>query len=300
MATVNWTITTEPFSWIDITNPDAAELQTISDTYNLHHFVLKDCLEPDHLPKHEDLTDFQFIITRILNHDTGLTANTIQGMSNKIAIFYNDSTFITIHRMTFPFLEELKNKYYSSGKLKTTNELVIKILWQVLHSYDQPAFQLVKEFDDFESQVFQKKGNGDLLEGLYLIKRKAAVRSTLLTLTGEVIHSIKATKNASVALQDIKELRIKLLTIYDQIHHDTNNLLNIYLSLSAQKTNEVMKVLTIFSVFFMPLTFLVGVYGMNFKFMPELSQKWGYPILLVIMGIISIIIYIVFRKRKWL
>jgi len=139
-----------------------------------------------------------------------------------------------------------------------------------------------------------------LLEGLYLIKRKAAVRSTLLTLTGEVIHSIKAAKNASVALQDIKELRLKLLTIYDQIHQDANNLLNIYLSLSAQKTNEVMKVLTIFSVFFMPLTFLVGVYGMNFKFMPELSQKWGYPVLLIIMLLISVVIYFVFRKRKWL
>lgn len=297
---VNWTISTEPFSWIDITNPDAAELQTISEEFNLHNYVLKDCLEPDHLPKHEDLTDFQFIITRILNHETGLAENTIQGMSNKIALFYNEKTIITIHRRAFPFLEELKNKYYESHKLKTTNELVVKILWQVLHSYDQPAIQLVKEFDDFETHVFKKTGNSDLLEGLYLIKRKASVRSTLLTLTGEVIHSIKATKNASVALQDIKELRIKLLTIYDQIHQDSNNLLNIYLSLSAQKTNEVMKVLTIFSVFFMPLTFLVGVYGMNFKFMPELSQKWGYPILLVIMGIISLAIYAVFRKRKWL
>ena len=297
---VNWTIASEPFTWIDITNPDATELQTISEKFDLHHFALKDCMEPDHLPKHEDLTDFQFIITRILNHETGLTENTIQGMSNKIAIFYNASTLITIHRKPFPFLEELKTKFYDNQKLKFSQELVIKIIWQVLHSYDQPAIQLVKEFDDFETQVFKKTGNSDLLEGLYLIKRKAAVRSTLLTLTGEVIHSIKATKNATVALQDIKELRIKLLTIYDQIHQDSNNLLNIYLSLSAQKTNEVMKVLTIFSVFFMPLTFLVGVYGMNFKFMPELSQKWGYPVLLIIMLLISVVIYFVFRKRKWL
>ena len=76
--------------------------------------------------------------------------------------------------------------------------------------------------------------------------------------------------------------------------------MNIYISLSSQKTNEVMRVLTVFSVFFMPLTFIVGVYGMNFDFMPELRLKWGYPGVMLLMGFITFSIYVWFRRNGWL
>jgi magnesium transporter len=90
------------------------------------------------------------------------------------------------------------------------------------------------------------------------------------------------------------------LNIYDQIHEDVSNLVNFYLSISAQKTNEVIKVLTIFSVFFMPLTFVAGIYGMNFDYMPELRERWGYPALLGFMLLLSGLIYVWFRRKKWL
>ena len=151
-----------------------------------------------------------------------------------------------------------------------------------------------------ENKIFLKVLNPSMLEDLYLIKRSISVRSKLLTLTGEVIQSIKVKSKDAIMHQDLKELRIKLMLLNDQTHENVTNLLNIYLSLSAQKTNEVMKVLTIFSVFFMPLTFIVGVYGMNFDFMPELRYKWSYPILLVSMLIFSAIIYWWFKRRKWL
>ena len=102
------------------------------------------------------------------------------------------------------------------------------------------------------------------------------------------------------ALQDVKDQQLKMITLYNQILEDVNNLMNLYMSFSAQKTNDVMKVLTIFSVFFMPLTFVVGIYGMNFQFMPELSKKWGYPAVLILMVLITIFIYGWFRKKKWL
>jgi magnesium transporter len=81
---------------------------------------------------------------------------------------------------------------------------------------------------------------------------------------------------------------------------EVNNLVNLFMSLSSQKTNDVMKVLTIFSVFFMPLTFIAGIYGMNFEFMPELRQKWGYPGVMVLMGIVTAFIYFWFKRKKWL
>ena len=101
-----------------------------------------------------------------------------------------------------------------------------------------------------------------------------------------------------MALQDIRDLHLKLLSLFDQAQEDVNNLSNIYLSLSAQKTNEVMKVLTIFSAFFMPLTFVAGIYGMNFDNMPELRTKYGYFACLLLMCLIALVIFIWFRKRK--
>ena len=89
-------------------------------------------------------------------------------------------------------------------------------------------------------------------------------------------------------------------TLYTQVLEDVNNLLNLSMSFAAQKTNEVMKVLTIFSVFFMPLTFIAGIYGMNFHYMPELSKKWGYPGSLGLMVIVAIVIYQWFKRKKWL
>ena len=88
--------------------------------------------------------------------------------------------------------------------------------------------------------------------------------------------------------------------LYTQVLEDVNNLMNLYISYSAQRTNDVMRVLTIFSAFFLPLTFIVGVYGMNFEFMPELSKKWGYPAVLLLMAAVTIGIFTWFKKRKWL
>ena len=132
---------------------------------------------------------------------------------------------------------------------------------------------------------------------LSLIKKNIIIK--LLILTEDITHALNAYKAHNLALQDAKDLHTKLLTLFNQLHDDVGNLQQIYLSISAQKTNEVMKVLTTFSVFFLPLTFIVGVYGMNFKFMPELESIWGYPIVLAIMVAITVLIYWWFKRKKW-
>ena len=101
-------------------------------------------------------------------------------------------------------------------------------------------------------------------------------------------------------MQDVRDQHLKISTMYAQILDDVNNLMNLYMSFSAQKTNDVMKVLTIFSVFFMPITFIAGLYGMNFQHMPELSLHWGYPAVIVAMIVITVGIYIWFRRKHWL
>ncbi|MFM2226438.1 MAG: hypothetical protein RJA07_2640 [Bacteroidota bacterium] len=288
------------FKWIDIITPTEDELKKVSDEFNLHHYTLRDCLEPDHLPKYEDMGDVHFIITRVLLENDTSKPHTIQSISSKVAIFYNDHFIITIHRLPQNFIDVIKQKYTDNEKCKTTRELVTKIIWYVLHSYDKPAIQLSNEVDVYEAKVFLKSLTPSMLEDLYFIRHKAAICNKLLMLTGEVTNTIRTNNTDTVALQDAKDLHIKLTTLYNQAHEDVTNLLNIYLSLSSQKTNEVMKVLTIFSVFFMPLTFIVGIYGMNFKFMPELDSKLGYPLVLITMLVLTGIIYLWFKRKKWL
>ena len=101
-------------------------------------------------------------------------------------------------------------------------------------------------------------------------------------------------------MQDVRDQHLKMQTLFNLVMDDCNNLLNLSMSFSSKKTNDVMKVLTKFSVFFLPITFIAGVYGMNFRYMPELAQKWGYPVALALMAIVTGIIYAWFKKKNWM
>ncbi len=102
------------------------------------------------------------------------------------------------------------------------------------------------------------------------------------------------------SMQDVKDLYTKLMVLYDQALEEVGSLQSIFISISSQKTNEVMKTLTIFSMFFLPLTFIVGIYGMNFKYMPELDYWWAYPACLGLMVLIALAIYLWFKHKKWM
>lgn len=286
--------------WTDITNPTRQELESVSEIYDLNPYTLMDSMDPDHFPKYEEHNNTHFFIVRILNNSKK-HEQTVREMSSKIAVFYNEKFIITIHRSAQPIMQEIKKHCIELGKVKSPAGMAVRIIWETLHSYEAPVFKLSDKVDFFESKVFLKKNiPADMIEGIYYLKRKAGLCKKLLLLTNDVLHSVNVAESDNPALQDAKDLHVKLLTLYEQVYEDTNNLLNIYLSLSARKTNDVMKILTIFSVFFMPLTFIAGIYGMNFKFMPELDEKYAYPLTLLAMGIIVLVIFIWFRRKHWL
>jgi magnesium transporter len=287
-------------TWVDVTAPSSTELTELSKTYDLNHFALSACLQPDHLPKHEDIDGTHFIITRVLMPIRSGKSVSIQSISTKIAFFYRPGLLITIHRIPHDFIQDVRMRFFDKGQFKLVESIVAKLLWHILHSYELPAVGLSTELDEFENMVFSQNLTPQMLLELYQIKRKALMSKKLLLFTQEAISSVKLPVAKADDLQDSRDLHLKLLNIYDQIHEDVSNLVNFYLSISAQKTNEVIKVLTIFSVFFMPLTFVVGIYGMNFDYMPELKIRYGYPLLLGIMVLLSCGIYLWFRKKRWL
>ncbi|MEY2799817.1 MAG: hypothetical protein RI934_805 [Bacteroidota bacterium] len=292
--------TTANFRWIDIVNPSLEELQSVATEFNLHTTSVQDCLDPDHLPKVEEFDNFIFIITRIFDTEQKADADTIQEVSRKIAIFCGKDFIITIHRSEQLFLAQLKEKQVLQNKCKDVTHLLYLIMNKVILSYEQMEEQLATEIDLYESKIFLKSRVPNLLKNLYQIKRKSSVISRILFLSKAIVHKLQEGERKDPLYRDMLDNYIQLETGFDQINEQINNLLSLYLSISAQRTNEVIRVLTIFSVFFLPLTFIVGIYGMNFKVMPEIDWQYGYFYAITLMIVVTLLIYIWFKRKGWL
>ena len=290
----------EKINWMDVMDPSLDEMEELSKQYGLNQNTVRDCLQPEHLPKYEFVDDVHFLILRFYSHVADKPVATIQEFTNKIAIFYTDQFIITIHKTETLFLEEIRRKFVELKKFSSTINVLSKIIWNALETFEDPASRLSEQVDFYESRVMLTKTSDDQMEALYFIKRQASVSHKVLMLMLEPINHLHLKTGEESSLQDIRDQHLKMLTLYSQVLDDVNNLTNLAMSFAAKRTNDVVRVLTIFSVFFMPLTFIVGIYGMNFEFMPELGKKWGYPAVLFFMAIITVVIYFWFKRKKWL
>lgn len=287
------TIKTYPnFEWIDLEKPDQDELKTLTEPFNMDINLLEDSLEPGHLPKIEKLNDYTFIILRAYSANFTDNVTTVEELSNKIAFFINENRVITIHRAQFDFLEHLKEHYSDS------ESLMLSIIDEMIFTYEKPLQIQSDKMDDFEREIFLKNGNAVSIESLYYQKSKARISKKVFQLTQSVLNQIPVKPESSSILQDLKDTTLSYILQSDEVIEDANALLNSYLSVTAQKNNDVMKLLTIFSAFFLPLTFIAGIYGMNFEYMPELKWQNGYFIALGVMLLISITIYAWFKRKK--
>lgn len=285
------------FKWLDIYDPDENELKALAQTLNIAQSAVIDCLQPEHLPKFENFENFNFIILRFFDPNCKPKDDSVQAISRKLAVFYNHDTLLTIHRSKAEWVQNLKNKYANNPIINSPFDMVCKLIKNGLESYESPLVVLDREIDFFESRIFLKKKVPNLLKSLYYIKRRTFMFKRLLSLTKVISEHIIVYNKRNSVYEDMKDYYVKVETINDEIYDSILSLLNIYISISSQRTNEVMRLLTVFSAFFLPLTFIVGVYGMNFNFMPELESKFGYPAVLITMLVITILIYIWFRRK---
>ncbi|MCZ2223320.1 MAG: hypothetical protein LC122_06785 [Chitinophagales bacterium] len=290
--TNNKKIQFENFIWVDITNPNKEELLDIAKTYQLDIYQIKDSLELGHLPKFEKTNLYNFLILRGFTAKISSRATTINEISNKIAFFYSDKQVITVHRTLFSFLEFEKNDF------KNAEQLVLYIMQKLILTFEEPSKYLSEIIDETEKIIFLKNLSKVSLEELYFHKSQARITKKLLQISQNTINLLEVKEDNQSALQDVKDKILSLILTYDEVSEDSINLLNTYLSVNTQKSNDVMKLLTIFSAFFLPLTFIAGIYGMNFENMPELSWKLGYFLALGVMVIVALIIYVWFKRKK--
>jgi magnesium transporter len=286
------TINAKNYTWIDIQGPNQADIPQIANEYGLGKFLLQDSLEPGHLPKLEKREGYVFFILRAYTAAREVNATNIPELSNKISFFVFSDRLITIHEAPLDFLLS------SNKSFDTVHSHLLSLFDKIIDTFDMPAEWHSEDLDTMEEVIFLKNYNQISLEELYFQKVEIRLSKKLLLLNQNVLNKLEFPEQYHYQLTDIKDSVVQYMLEFDEAIDDANNITHTYLSIAAQKSNDVMKLLTIFSAFFLPLTFIVGVYGMNFKWMPELEYKNAYPITMVIMAAICIGIFVWFKRKR--
>jgi magnesium transporter len=300
------------FTWIDIVGPAPGELDTIAAEYSLFPTLVADSLEPEHLPKYERIGETTFVIVRAHDESSDGSAMTVQAFTRKTAIFAAPDFVITIHRVDQPFVARLRARYQehaartaAAGRAERRRTLSARLLVDLINgaidTYEPPLDAAERRLDVIEDELFAEGVAPPVLREIYTLRRQATLIKRMLWHTLNI--TVKLTPVASPTsplFQDAREGAESMYAYADELLEDANNLLHIQLGLSTQRTNSIVRILTLFSAFFLPLTFIVGIYGMNFERMPELQSRWGYPAVWLVMLLVTVVIYAWIRRRGWL
>ena len=287
--------------WRDIEAPSPEELARLGEEYLLHPEAVADCMEPLHLPKLEKLSDVTFIIVRTFDQNAKASDDDIHTMTKKLALFLGNRFLLTIHRRPEPFIDVVASDFRDPKDPVVLQVVLLELLLASVETYHGPIEQAELQLQDFEQRVMRRQQSERELAAVFRLKNRLMVIKRMLWHLSNTVQKFVPFSAVNQPLcQDVRERIENLQFFADSLLDDLNNLMNLHLQLGAKSANEVMKVLTLFSVFFMPLTFIVGIYGMNFKLMPELEWRYGYVSVWVIMAIVTAGIFVWFKKRKWL
>jgi len=290
------------FEWLDITGPSPEELGGLAESYGLHAMALQDSLDPEHLPKIERLGGATFVIVRAYDEEAGPDAVTIRQMTRKVAAFVGPAYLLTVHRKAMPFFDAFKRASLDRGAGEVgQGRVLVDLVGAVVATYEKPLEEAETVIDHFEEALFDGRRTEASLEEVYVVKRRVTlIKRTLWQTLGVVQKLHPPSEGHDPAYQDLRESIESYHAWADELHDNVNNLLTVQLNIASHRTNEVMRVLTVFSAFFLPLTFIVGIYGMNFERMPELGWRFGYPLTLVAMAVVALGIFLWFRRRGWM
>lgn len=287
------------FTWVDLVDPTAAEMAQVAERYGLHPAAVRDFLNQPHLPKFERLPGQQLLILRAYD-EVAKRGDTIQAMTRRLVVLMMEGALITVHRREQPFFTEALRQAASGPPLRS-EQLALALCAGAVKSFDEPLKESEDKLDQIEAALFSRKVPHQGMKQVYGLKRRCAVIKRTLARTTAALGPLKEqARDDQGLLADVVEEADRLHTWADELLESATHLMNLEINLASQRTNEVMRVLTVFSAFFLPLTFIAGVYGMNFKRMPGLEHRFGYPLVIAGMVLTALGIWAWFRRKGWL
>jgi magnesium transporter len=278
-------------------------LQKLGDCYHLHPLVLEDILNTDQRPKIEDFDNYIYLVLRKINYSENNELS-----SEQISLVLGSNFLISLQEsngaLFAPILERLRT---SKGRIRKSGPdyLAYALMDLIVDHYFVVLEKFGEALEYLEEEVV-KRPTPATLQDIHRSKYDMIMLRKSVWPLREVIGRLERRESdlieepTAIYFKDVYDHTIVAVDNIETYRDILSGMLDIYLSSISNRLNEVMKVLTVIATIFMPLTFLAGIWGMNFKHMPELAWTWGYPASLGLMLAVSLAMLFYFRRKKWL
>lgn len=291
-------------TWINIDGIHHVNLvEQIGKCFDLHPLVMEDIITSDQRPKMEDYGNYLFLVLKMLQYDEKEQDVKVE----QVSLILCSSYVISFQERKGDVFDIIRNRIKEGkGRIRKmgSDYLAYALIDAIVDNYFSILEKIGEKIEDIETEVITNP-SPETLQEIYSLKRDMIylrksvwpLREAVTQMGRGEIKLIK--KTTEVFLRDVYEHTIQVMDTIELFRDMISGMLDIYLSSVSNKMNEVMKVLTIIATIFIPLTFIAGIYGMNFRNMPELGWNWGYFIVLFVMLCISLIMIVYFRKKRW-
>jgi magnesium transporter len=296
--------------WINVAGlSDKRIIQALATKYNLHPLAVEDVLDLSQRPKVEpygdDDSEIQarlFIVAEALQMKDGSLH------SEQVSIFLGHNTVLTIQEAPNTVWDPIHQRIKARGSRLRNNDasFLVYSLLDVLIDNCFPILEGIGERAEELEALLLEDSQHNTITGIYQLKRGLLLMRRVLWPTREVVSNLLrephecVSETTRIYLRDLYDHVIQIIDILEIYREMASDLTDIYMSSISNRMNEVMKVLTIIGTIFIPLTFLAGVYGMNFRHFPELNLAWAYPAFWAVCIILAGIMVALFRRRKWM
>ena len=296
---------TSTVTWINVEGlHDVAIIEKLGNRFGLHPLIQEDILNTAERPKMEDYEDHIFLLLKVFvlgnrNHDEKIQQVSLVLGSNFVISFQEKESGVFD-----PVRDRIRK---DKGRLRKLGPdyLAYALIDSIVDGYFGFLEKLGDEIEFLEDELVTDPKR-EILQKIHSLKREMIfIRKSVWPLR-EVVNGLERLETpliketTDVFLRDVYDHTIQVIDSVETLRDVLSGMLETYLSSVSNRMNEVMKVLTIIATIFIPLTFIAGVYGMNFKFMPELEWRGGYFVIVGVMVAMAVVMLIFFRKKKWL
>lgn len=298
-------------SWINIDGLHQVDvIESLGKHFDIHPLVLEDILNTDQRPKVENFEAYFFFVVKMIFLDEKRK----EIHAEQVSIILGENFVISFQESIGDVFDQVRERIRTSkGRIRKlgADYLAYSLMDAVVDNY----FSILERIGDQVEKIEEKlvsNPSPETLQTIHDLKREIIYLRRSVWPLREVISNLQRDeselikKSTDVFLRDLYDHTIQVIDTIETFRDMVSGMLDIYMSSISNKMNEVMKVLTIFAAIFIPLTFIAGIYGMNFNTsvspfnMPELNWFWGYPMALTIMLCVSISMLVYFKRKKWL